>query len=532
MVGDDVRTARLVGAAPAGAVPGRARRGGAVARASGDGAPARPSSTDAFLRTDGLPRARPWSRAAVVDGQRGAARRAGAGRACALAVVVAMALSGGRWRAGVANAWESGPWPGTTAEARAHHRRHRADVPLPRLHGARAAHGGGHQRRGERAGRHRGGRSRRARTGGGARGDRRQRRGAAAQGGGRPGAERLLRGEEERHLPLRLLRQERASRSTGGAGHRPQRGGGRAAAGGAAHARHGAGGGPGPAGDRSSTRPPTTTAWARLALVFRTPGSQQETRVPLPREDGRRNKGTYTWDLGTPHGEARRPHHLPRRGPGQRRGGGPQEGRQPHPGAAHLQRRRAPPRRAGEGRGALGPAGGPPRGPARGRGPREGEDRGERHRRARRWTPAASSSWRTCAPWPRSCRASAMCPRSSSPRWSTSPTACRQQALRPPRTSAACTCAPRARGEDWGTGTRLTDGGERRNRRDGEAHPLPGVAAGPAEAGGAAGDDRGAQRAAQGPGQPHRAVQGQPHRGGAPAGAAGDPAAARAHQRS
>ncbi|WP_422723934.1 DUF4175 family protein [Hyalangium rubrum] len=36
-----------------------------------------------------------------------------------------------------------------------------------------------------------------------------------------------------------------------------------------------------------------------VALVFRTPGAQQETRVPLPREDGRRNRGTYTWDLGT-----------------------------------------------------------------------------------------------------------------------------------------------------------------------------------------------------------------------------------------
>ncbi len=35
-----------------------------------------------------------------------------------------------------------------------------------------------------------------------------------------------------------------------------------------------------------------------VALVFRTPGAQEETRVPLPREDGRRNKGTYTWDLG------------------------------------------------------------------------------------------------------------------------------------------------------------------------------------------------------------------------------------------
>jgi hypothetical protein len=36
-----------------------------------------------------------------------------------------------------------------------------------------------------------------------------------------------------------------------------------------------------------------------VALVFRTPGSTQETRVPLPREDGRRNRGTYTWNLGT-----------------------------------------------------------------------------------------------------------------------------------------------------------------------------------------------------------------------------------------
>ncbi len=34
-----------------------------------------------------------------------------------------------------------------------------------------------------------------------------------------------------------------------------------------------------------------------VALMFRTPGSQQETSVPLPREDGRRSKGTYTWDL-------------------------------------------------------------------------------------------------------------------------------------------------------------------------------------------------------------------------------------------
>ena len=36
-----------------------------------------------------------------------------------------------------------------------------------------------------------------------------------------------------------------------------------------------------------------------LALVFRTPGAQKETRVPLPREDGRRNRATHTWDLGT-----------------------------------------------------------------------------------------------------------------------------------------------------------------------------------------------------------------------------------------
>lgn len=36
-----------------------------------------------------------------------------------------------------------------------------------------------------------------------------------------------------------------------------------------------------------------------LALVFRTPGAQKETRVPLPREDGRRNRASHTWDLGT-----------------------------------------------------------------------------------------------------------------------------------------------------------------------------------------------------------------------------------------
>lgn len=36
-----------------------------------------------------------------------------------------------------------------------------------------------------------------------------------------------------------------------------------------------------------------------LALVFRTPGTAKETRIPLPREDGRRSRGTHTWDLGT-----------------------------------------------------------------------------------------------------------------------------------------------------------------------------------------------------------------------------------------
>ncbi|HZI08302.1 MAG TPA: DUF4175 family protein, partial [Archangium sp.] len=36
-----------------------------------------------------------------------------------------------------------------------------------------------------------------------------------------------------------------------------------------------------------------------LALVFRTPGAKEETRIALPREDGRRDKGTYTWDLGS-----------------------------------------------------------------------------------------------------------------------------------------------------------------------------------------------------------------------------------------
>ncbi|QRN98701.1 DUF4175 family protein [Archangium violaceum] len=36
-----------------------------------------------------------------------------------------------------------------------------------------------------------------------------------------------------------------------------------------------------------------------LALVFRTPGAKEETRIPLPREDSRRARNTYTWDLGT-----------------------------------------------------------------------------------------------------------------------------------------------------------------------------------------------------------------------------------------
>ncbi|WNG21062.1 DUF4175 family protein [Cystobacter fuscus] len=36
-----------------------------------------------------------------------------------------------------------------------------------------------------------------------------------------------------------------------------------------------------------------------LALVFRVPGSKEESRIPLPRQDGRRDKGTYNWNLGT-----------------------------------------------------------------------------------------------------------------------------------------------------------------------------------------------------------------------------------------
>ncbi|PTL81380.1 DUF4175 family protein [Vitiosangium sp. GDMCC 1.1324] len=36
-----------------------------------------------------------------------------------------------------------------------------------------------------------------------------------------------------------------------------------------------------------------------LALVFRTPGAKEETRIPLPKEDGRRDKGLYKWNLGT-----------------------------------------------------------------------------------------------------------------------------------------------------------------------------------------------------------------------------------------
>ncbi|QSQ12828.1 DUF4175 family protein [Myxococcus landrumensis] len=36
-----------------------------------------------------------------------------------------------------------------------------------------------------------------------------------------------------------------------------------------------------------------------LSLVFRKPGSQQDTRVQLRREDGRRSRDTYAWDLGS-----------------------------------------------------------------------------------------------------------------------------------------------------------------------------------------------------------------------------------------
>ena len=36
-----------------------------------------------------------------------------------------------------------------------------------------------------------------------------------------------------------------------------------------------------------------------LALVYRMPGAKEESRVALPRTDGRRDKGTYTWSLDT-----------------------------------------------------------------------------------------------------------------------------------------------------------------------------------------------------------------------------------------
>ncbi len=36
-----------------------------------------------------------------------------------------------------------------------------------------------------------------------------------------------------------------------------------------------------------------------LSLVFRMPGAKEETRVTLPREDSRRDRGSYSWDLGT-----------------------------------------------------------------------------------------------------------------------------------------------------------------------------------------------------------------------------------------
>ncbi len=36
-----------------------------------------------------------------------------------------------------------------------------------------------------------------------------------------------------------------------------------------------------------------------LALVFRTPGAKEETRIALPRADSRRERNTFTWDLGT-----------------------------------------------------------------------------------------------------------------------------------------------------------------------------------------------------------------------------------------
>lgn len=37
---------------------------------------------------------------------------------------------------------------------------------------------------------------------------------------------------------------------------------------------------------------------SELALVYRTPADREEVRVPLTREDGRRSRGSHTWDLG------------------------------------------------------------------------------------------------------------------------------------------------------------------------------------------------------------------------------------------
>ena len=448
-----------------------------------------PQLADAFLAADG--RAGPHGGpAAVVDRQPRAPRGAGVLAGAVLALARAGVLRGRPVGAGSRSACGAGRAPGDRRAGGAHHRRHRADLPLPRLHRARAAHRAGHQRRGRAPAGHRGACSRRART---ARCER---------------AEIVVNGQalplkvDGRARPRGQLRREAAAATTTSSSSR--------------HAREGRRGGP---GHRRSTwrrtRAPQVTlltpaaelevdpgqkvtlkyeatddyGLTALELVFRTPGAQQETRVPLPREDGRRTRGTYT--LGPRRRcklDARRPHHLLRRGAGQRRGGRARRRASRRTQVLRVysaaEHRRDALR---EGRGALG-AGWwtTSRTGWRARTAPSEKDAQSVDRRADRGHQRPAARARTSRDaGARSCRASATRPRSSWTRCSTSPDELRRKRRRPPRTSGASTCAPSAlRGEDWGTGTRLTARGGRRDRRDGEGRPLPRVAARPAEAGG------------------------------------------------
>jgi hypothetical protein len=293
MVGDDIRTARLV----AQRIPELSLDVLAAVELSRDGGDGHQSHqlTDAFLRLMDF-RMHYLVPRRVVDGKR-VRRAAQVLGAVVLAVAVALVLAGGKWREGVVKAWEAGREPGTTAEREPI----TGDIELTYRYPAYTGLT--------------------PRTVAGSNGE------VSAPAGTEVAlktrsvlevqrAEIVVNGEA---LPLKVeggreLSGSFVAKKTGayhfvfyGKGSKPSKVG------------------PDIALNVEVDAPPQVAlltpaaelevdpgqevdlkfeatddyGLGEVALVFRTPGAAQETRVPLPREDGRRNKGTYKWNLGT-----------------------------------------------------------------------------------------------------------------------------------------------------------------------------------------------------------------------------------------